>query len=131
MTDQSYVLEVLKENADQNFGEDSKLRQKIVTGELVWGTPEHLAEYKDTAWDFLVGSDLIYAKEGIKPLVDTFEYLSQFAHPVTKAHSVVFMAIIRRFEWEQLFFDLMSHNFVQTKVVSAVLFIFFIFLFFF
>jgi len=118
MTDQSYVLEVLEENANQNFESYLKLRSKIEIGELVWATEEHMSRYKDISWDFIIGSDLIYAKEGITPLVQTFEYFTNVKSSLTQKYPIIYMAIIRRFEWEQLFFDLMAENFTQIKLLE-------------
>lgn len=57
------------------------------------------------------GSDLIFAWEGIAPLVKSYEY---FAGP----DCVCYLIAIRRFEWEDSFFKGMSTHFSQ-KVVRA------------
>ena len=57
----------------------------------------------------VAGSDLIFAWEGIAPLVKSYEFL---AGPDT----VSYLVAIRRFEWEDKFFEGMQQQFTQTKV---------------
>jgi hypothetical protein len=57
----------------------------------------------------LAGSDLIFAKEGIAPLVASYEYFAG-------ADTVCYLVSIRRFEWEDSFFELMGKQFTQKKV---------------
>ncbi len=83
---------------------------------MLWG-PENAKKFKGRNLDYIIGSDLIYAKEGIKPLVDTFTVLSKELNSKGK-HPVVYMAVIRRFAWEQTFFDLMKVVFIEKKVLS-------------
>ena len=135
MTDQPGVLEILEENRNQltaniesNCG--FKFNDKISTGELLWGK-DGASKYLNKNYNILVGSDLIYAKEGIEPLVTTFELLSN--KPVAAEdnqgnkigtvengfkYPIVYMAIIRRFKWEETFFQLMSNKFTQENVLT-------------
>ena len=58
------------------------------------------------------GSDLIYAKEGIPPLVETFNTL------LLPSGGIGYLASIRRFAWEDSFFEGMNERFVAEKVSS-------------
>lgn len=60
----------------------------------------------------VVGSDLIYAKETIPDLVATYESLCH------SAGSVGLLAVIRRFQWEDEFFELMNKHFQRTLVYN-------------
>ena len=56
---------------------------------------------------------------GIEPLVETFRTLSDAPVPFSDGelrHPVVFIAVIRRFAWEENFFNLMRETFVEDKV---------------
>ena len=134
MTDQAGVLEILEENRRQLTEMiepkiDFKFSSKIETGELLWGK-EGATKYANKNYNILVGSDLIYAKEGIKPLVETFELLSDKAIENNDdnetigtvkngfKHPIVYMAVIRRFKWEEMFFQLMSVKFEQENVLT-------------
>ena len=64
--------------------------------------------------DFAIGSDLIYAHETIAPLVSTFEQLSGVKDG--KTCTTVYMAVIRRFDWEEKFFEGMACHFAQELV---------------
>jgi predicted nicotinamide N-methyase len=76
--------------------------------------------------DVVVGSDLIYAKEGIPPLVATYE---RFLLPASNSQQqqqqqqqqpgVGYLVSIFRFEWEREFFARMSKHFVQTCVLQV------------
>ena len=116
MTDQSYVLELLKENKKQL---NEKAQNSIEISELYWSN-ENAFKYLDQygSFDYLIGSDLIYAKEGIEPLVGTFKILSSKKSERSGKYPVVFMAVIRRFEWEMNFFKLMQQIFVQEKILE-------------
>src|ERR1700682_435587 len=50
---------------------------------------------------YLIGSDLIYAKEGIESLVDTYRSLA------TPYYTRCYLVYIKRFQWETQFFTLM------------------------
>jgi len=80
--------------------------------ELVWGDSKALGELRaevgSAGPDLVVGSDLIYAKEGIPPLVATYQALCS---PSTLAYLVV----IRRFAWEDEFFTLMEQAFTAQR----------------
>ena len=116
MTDQPFVTEILEENAKQ-LNQYGNLFDKVVQiGELLWGQDD-ARKYVDGVhqqeWDVLIGSDLIYAHEFITPLVTTFEVLSERRNQSTGKHPVVYMSVIRRFKWEENFFNEMAQKFVQ------------------
>ena len=108
-------------------------QEKLVCRPLLWGNnaqeqvfgrdlagwsaeDEALLESKDPKGniqvDIVVGSDLIYAKETIPDLVATYESLC--GSPGT----VGLLAVIRRFQWEEEFFELMKKNFLGTLIYS-------------
>lgn len=134
LTDQSYVMDVLEHNlanaraaakaAGRDFDVDTK--------EFVWSsdvktlrTPAHV----------VVGSDLIYAREGIKPLTDALKAI--VGKSVTELGAAAgdakaasggkapsggkvadvdcFVAVIRRFKWEEEFFERMDEAFEASK----------------
>ena len=125
MTDQPGVTEILEENAKQ-LNQYGNLYDKVVRiGELLWGE-EDAKKYVDgddpdkvREWDVLIGSDLIYAHEFITPLVTTFEVLSNRRNQSTGKHPVVYMSVIRRFKWEENFFNEMANKFVQYKELEV------------
>jgi len=109
LTDQEPVLELLRGNVEANT-DSSKHKYNIQ--ELLWGSETHLNNIlKDQKTiNYVIGSDLIYAKEGIPALVATYEVL------LKEASSIGMLALIRRFKWEETFFELMNKSF-ETKLV--------------
>lgn len=61
--------------------------------------------------DFVIGCDLIYARETIAALVSTYEFMCSSS---TRA----FLIHIRRFAWEDEFFEGMKRQFTSEKVHS-------------
>eukprot|EP01084_Bolivina_argentea_P225670 381287_1 len=107
MTDQPGVIDIVSENAKQ-LNKYNKLYDKTIkVGELLWGKKD-ANKYVNDKYDILIGSDLIYAHEFIQPLVETFEVLSENKNKNTGKHPIVFMSVIRRFKWEENFFNLMK-----------------------
>ena len=135
MTDQPGVIDILDENINEMCKDieakcNFEFNSNIKTGELYWGK-EDASKYLDQNVNILIGSDLIYAKEGIRPLVETFEILSDNEVSVDEnggkkvgsvengyKHPIVYMAIIRRFKWEEMFFELMKNKFVEENVLT-------------
>ena len=67
----------LSENAKQLNQYNNLFDNKIKIGELLWGEDDakkYINHNKGNGYHILIGSDLIYAHEFIKPLVTTFEY---------------------------------------------------------
>ena len=122
MTDQPGVIEILSENAKQ-LNQYNKLYDKTIKiGELLWGendAKKYINDNQKNGYDILIGSDLIYAHEFIKPLVTTFEILSENKNKITNKHPIVFMSVIRRFKWEENFFNLMKNKFIQYKELEV------------
>lgn len=86
------------------------------------GKPAAASAAKDAAasaktaaeqWHSVIGSDLIYAKETIEPLVATYLAICG-SNPSGKTSA--YLVSIERFEWEKQFFVLMSQHFTQTRV---------------
>mmetsp|Transcript_41023 Transcript_41023/g.65975 ORF Transcript_41023/g.65975 Transcript_41023/m.65975 type:complete len:118 (-) Transcript_41023:459-812(-) len=67
--------------------------------------------------DIVVGSDLIFALEGIRPLVKSITNMVRESRK-KKDDVEAYVAVIRRFEWEKLYFDLMDKNFDSEKVLE-------------
>lgn len=105
-TDQEPVLDMVRLNVNANlpdFGGDGAAAPSYEVATLQWGEGDPVA-----GTDFVVGSDLIFASENIAPLVRTFE-----------AHALpTYLASIRRFDWEDRFFELMEARFSR-EVVHA------------
>lgn len=125
VTDMSPLLELLQSNVYANMTHDYESSQWIRVEELEWGNEAHIdsilalpqqKSYDDEPEnenvadgyippvDIVVGSDLIYAKETIPALAHTYDRLSS---KVTTAYLIY----IRRFHWEDEFFELMNRNF--------------------
>jgi 2-polyprenyl-3-methyl-5-hydroxy-6-metoxy-1,4-benzoquinol methylase len=89
LTDQAPVLEILRENIEEN-GLDL---DRVKVEELYWGSDELTVGVKENMpFDLVVCADLIFAKENIPLLLKTLDLLCP------KASS------IDRFSWEQSFF---------------------------
>lgn len=113
MTDMGVALDIPQynvNNAPQN------IREKITCKPLLWGE-EEASQYIDEGHDFVIGSDLIYAHENIPPLVKTYEVLTDPLLPNGK-HPVAYLAVIRRFNWEEKFFELMKNKFSCEAVLT-------------
>eukprot|EP01083_Nonionella_stella_P038004 103536_1 len=122
MTDQPGVIDILSENAKQLNEYNQLYDEKIKIGELLWGNEDarkYVNDNEGNGYDILIGSDLIYAHEFIEPLVTTFEVLSENVNKKTKKHAIVYMSVIRRFKWEENFFNLMKNKFVQYKELEV------------
>lgn len=120
-TDQQPLLELLQYNIDNNKHNDND----IYVHELQWDDNNTIKQIIDITkqqdsennnnrnndnttqqqhcYTYIIGSDLIYAKEGISPLVDTYISLSQ-----QYTNGICYLVYISRFEWETNFFTLMS-----------------------
>eukprot|EP00455_Lapot_gusevi_P031384 TRINITY_DN3400_c0_g2_i1.p1 TRINITY_DN3400_c0_g2~~TRINITY_DN3400_c0_g2_i1.p1 ORF type:complete len:270 (+),score=44.32 TRINITY_DN3400_c0_g2_i1:73-882(+) len=144
-TDQEPLLDILEHNVDTNLGAISETRDRVVITALQWGEPLSPAITSSLPLDVILGSDLIYAREGIAPLVTSLSQLvsasqnrsvSAQSHdspqPAEQKQSLmgeesreghgssgaqVFIAVIRRFAWEESFFTLMQQHFVQETVL--------------
>jgi len=116
MTDQSYVMEVLNFNLNK-IGKTAAVAKKafnVETKEHVWGT-----DTKELVpCDIVVGSDLIFALEGIRPLVKSITDMVRESRK-KKDDVEAYVAVIRRFEWEKLYFELMDKNFDSEKVLEV------------
>mmetsp|Transcript_5950 Transcript_5950/g.8174 ORF Transcript_5950/g.8174 Transcript_5950/m.8174 type:complete len:240 (-) Transcript_5950:522-1241(-) len=116
LTDQSYVMEVLNFNLNK-IGKSAAVAKKafkVETKEHVWGT-----DTKELVpCDIVVGSDLIFALEGIRPLVKSITDMVRESRK-EKADVEAYVAVIRRFEWETLYFELMDKNFDSEKVLEV------------
>uniref|UniRef100_A0A7S0DPC2 Calmodulin-lysine N-methyltransferase n=1 Tax=Amorphochlora amoebiformis TaxID=1561963 RepID=A0A7S0DPC2_9EUKA len=115
MTDQSYVMEVLQYNIRSIEKKAAKAKKefRVTTEEHVWGS-----EISNLpACDIVVGSDLIFALEGIRPLVKSIKAL--VVKSIKEGRDpVVYVAVIRRFEWEKLYFELMDEAFTSETVAK-------------
>eukprot|EP00494_Astrolonche_serrata_P000839 UN00845 len=115
LTDMEAALEIPEHNVNKNKStimetlkkKKTKLKtdiNKIIDVKpLLWG--DEAKKYENIKYDYVIGSDLIYAKENIEPLVKTFEILTE------KSLAIVYLAVIRRFKWEENFFKLMKNKF--------------------
>jgi len=112
LTDMEVALDVTQFNVEKNAKQFKP--ENICTEPLLWG--EEANKYVDRHCEYVIGSDLIYAHENIPPLVETFTILSDTVVPTTGKHPVVYLAVIRRFDWEENFFKLMKKRF-QSKVM--------------
>jgi len=98
VTDQAPLLELLQSNVYANMNHDSETSQQVQVKQLLWG------DDIDCCCDpappsLLIGSDLIYARETIPALIDTY---NAFA---SKNPSLIsYLIYIERFEWEKEFF---------------------------
>jgi len=107
LTDQSYVMDVLDYNIAniKKQADAAKKSFEVKTQEHVWGTDTSSLPVPEV----VVGSDLIFAHEGIEPLCKSLKALVQKSDP--KNPAVCYIAVIRRFEWENQFFKLMDMDF--------------------
>jgi len=106
LTDQDAVLELLQYNVDANLSFDEAKKTSVRL--LQWGEPPRDAH---ESFDLVVGSDLIFAKENIPVLIKTFEHFARL-----NRQTVFYLACIRRFKWEDSFFEGMKASFMQERV---------------
>lgn len=113
ITDQAPVLDILRFNVKANLPKDKA--QSVRVEEFFWGNSEQLEKVlQDGDWDMVVGADLVYAKESIPGLITTLELLTRSAvKPIP-----VYLAMIRRFDWEQGFFQQMSGRFSHSRLYA-------------
>jgi len=118
LTDQKPVLELLEFNVKRNLytgeldDDSNPVAVKCDIQELLWGDEDKIAACRKSCGgtpDFVIGSDLIYAHEGIAPLVKTCRLLAGQG-------TVCFVAVIRRFKWEETFFSGMDKHFTTEMV---------------
>lgn len=118
LTDQAPVMDLLRVNLNQNL--PGRLQEHVELKEFMWGSEISSLLSADSPLDFVIGSDLIYAHEGIPPLVKSFEdfvFREQAAPPNNAPpRPAVYLAVIRRFKWEENFFKLMSERFHSERV---------------
>ncbi len=97
-SDQAPMLETLSDNLDRNL--TGAMRARVRTLPLFWGDGGDIARLRAAVGaplDLVVGSDLIFAKEGIDPLLATLQALCP---PGGRFR----FAYIPRFFWEEAFF---------------------------
>lgn len=112
-TDQHPLLELLQSNVHTNINSNNNtaFNGSIDVRELLWNNSanieslshyisQHALSHKPP--QYIIGSDLIYAKECIHDLVQTYHQLAM------NTHSICYLVYISRFEWEKLFFDEMN-----------------------
>jgi len=117
MTDMEVVLETVEYNVNRA---PQNVRDNVEIKPLLWGEEAYTHQAADSEvanFDYVFGSDLIYAHETIADLVRTFEILS--AKPLEDgSFPPVYIAVIRRFNWEQDFFDGMAVSFEQNTMLA-------------
>merc|ERR1712156_850901 len=91
------------------------IRERITPRDLYWGDQAH--EFENDGYDFVIGSDLIYAHEVHEPLSQTYRILTEKVLPSGK-HPVGYLAVIRRFKWEENFFEMMTKIFKVETVLE-------------
>lgn len=104
-TDQAPMLDILAENLDRNLA--GKPRAAVRIAPLLWGDAGALRALRADIGrppDLVVGSDIIYAKEGIEPLLQTVRQLCP-------AGVRFVLAYTRRFLWEETFFAALDDDF--------------------
>jgi len=131
-TDQDPMLPILTANIEANVNRHKDSFIPIKVRNLLWADEVSqnslLAEMGSV--DYVIGSDLIYAKEGIPPLVSTYNDLmprsvSSGPSPFAEEHKgsipsspVAYLASIFRFEWENSFFEGMARHFKTDLVLE-------------
>lgn len=113
MTDMEVALDVPQYNVERA---PQHIKERIQCKPLLWGE-EEASNYVNEGHDFVIGSDLIYAHENIPPLVKTYEILTEPLRP-DGTHPVAYLAVIRRFKWEENFFELMSQKFTCETILT-------------
>lgn len=117
MTDMEVVLDTVEYNVNRNA---KNIKDNVQIKPLLWGDEAYNHQSKESEvsnFDYVIGSDLIYAHETIADLVRTFEILS--SKPLQDgSYPPVYIAVIRRFNWEQDFFDGMAVNFEQNVMLK-------------
>jgi predicted nicotinamide N-methyase len=115
-TDQEPVLEIVKENLEQNLGFEEYEGKAEIVG-LYWGEEKIAEKIKEKMpFDIVVCSDLIFAHENIPLLLKTLDLLC----PKGEKTYILF-AHIDRFSWEKSFFEGMKDKgFAQTQVFEDV-----------
>lgn len=102
LTDQEPVLPVLQQSVEDNTGFESKQGQVSIQS-LYWGVEVIPEVIQATEFDYIIGSDLIFANENIPLLLETFNRLCRERSQIIFAH-------IDRFSWEASFFSGMLDN---------------------
>lgn len=104
-TDQEPMMDILKFNVESNLEQTHQTRALFAP--LFWG--EDVSQVRATIGDIdvIIGSDLIFAHENNIPLVRTAAALSSFSPSTT----VFYLVVIRRFTWEEKFFEAMDDIF--------------------
>jgi len=117
MTDMSVVLETVEYNVNRA---PKNVQDNVEIKPLLWGDEAYThqpADSETAKFDYVFGSDLIYAHETIADLVRTFEIMS--SKPLEDgSFPPVYIAVIRRFNWEQDFFDGMAVSFEQRTMLE-------------
>jgi len=109
LTDQAPMVPLLRANLEQL---DESVLKRIKVMNLFWSRENARAVLKEVPnFDLIIGSDLIFAKEGIEPLCNVVDEV-QKVNPTC----VFYIAVIRRFKWEESFFSLMQ-EFCQEELV--------------
>jgi predicted nicotinamide N-methyase len=137
VTDMKPLLELLQANVYANMTHEYESSQWIRVEELEWGNEEQIekiltlpqqrnhdlimddeaTENENTTKDSIppihvvIGSDLIYAKETIAALAHTYDRLCSKS-------TTAYLIYIRRFHWEDEFFELMNRNFDRKCIWS-------------
>eukprot|EP00924_Labyrinthula_sp_SR-Ha-C_P003400 snap_masked-scaffold_15-processed-gene-8.54-mRNA-1 protein AED:0.04 eAED:0.05 QI:0/-1/0/1/-1/1/1/0/252 len=117
-TDQSIVLELLQENIESNLKSTnfvSELCGMIEMEELYWGADfRGKLKGREGSFRYVIGSDLIFAKENIPLLLSSFKTFC----PVDCETEILF-AHIDRFSWENSFFDgMISQGFASELIYT-------------
>lgn len=119
-TDQQPLLELLQANIDSNKQSDIDATQKVQVCDLLWNDEPSihsiqriLQQYTDSKV-YIIGVDLIYARECISDLVHTYNKLCN------KAGTVCYLVYISRFEWEKQFFGEMIERGFDSQCVYRI-----------
>jgi len=101
LTDQEPMVPLLRANLQQL---DVSVLKRIDVMNLFWSRENARSVLEKVPnFDFIIGSDLIFAKEGIEPLCEVVDEVQK-----VNPKCVFYIAVIRRFKWEENFFSLMQ-----------------------
>jgi len=101
LTDQEPMVPLLRANLQQL---DESVLKRIHVMNLFWSRENARSVLEKVPnFDFIIGSDLIFAKEGIEPLCEVVDEVQK-----VNPKCVFYIAVIRRFKWEENFFSLMQ-----------------------
>jgi len=101
LTDQEPMVPLLKANLQQL---DESVLKRINVMNLFWSRENARSVLREVPkFDLIIGSDLIFAKEGIEPLCEVVDEVQK-----VNPKCVFYIAVIRRFKWEENFFSLMQ-----------------------